>query len=137
MVLGCVSSGGLLDEQTVQRNGGEHAGDGFSGASIAVRIRHAAQGISEFRIEGLLIALRIAAVSAGASITLRARSRPCWRMPTFTAGSAKEAASMIPLDELPTIASTWPKQAPVSHGVEIDEDVRLRSRARQSLACVR
>ena len=49
----------------------------------------------------------MADASAGASMTLRARSRPCWRMPTFTTGSAKEAASMMPLDELPTRASAW------------------------------
>ncbi len=35
---------------------------------------------------------------------------------------------MIPLDELPTIASTWPKQAPVGYGVQIHEDVRVGPR---------
>src|ERR1035438_6773783 len=59
------------------------------------------------------MAARIAAVSGGASITLWARSRPCWRMPTLTVGRAKEAASMMPLEELPTIASTWPKRTRV------------------------
>ena len=57
-----------------------------------------------------MIAARIAAVSAGESITLRARSRPCWRIPTLTAGRAKEAASMMPLEELPTIASAFPSR---------------------------
>ena len=39
---------------------------------------------------------------------------------------------MMPLEELPTSASTWPEQAPISDGVEIDEDVRVGARCRKS-----
>src|ERR1700728_222096 len=49
---------------------------------------------------------RIDAAFGSASRTLRARSRPFWRAPTFTVGNANDAVSMIPLEELPTMAST-------------------------------
>ena len=38
-------------------------------------------------------------------MTLAARSRPLCRFPILTAGRRKLGASMIPLDEFPTIAA--------------------------------
>src|SRR5207247_995139 len=52
-------------------------------------------------------AWRIASRSGGTSSTLSPRRRPSCRLPTLTAGSAKEGASIRPLEELPTIASAW------------------------------
>jgi hypothetical protein len=115
---------GLLDEQAVERDGGEDASNGGGRGSVAVGVCHAAQRFTEFRTEGALDAAWIAEVSAGASMMLRARSRPCWRMPTLTTGRANEAASIMPLEELPTMRCDIAQQAPVSHGVEVDEDVR-------------
>ena len=53
-------------------------------------------------LRAVAIFSRMAAVVGSASSMLRARSRPCWRMPTLTTGRAKEAASMMPLVEFPS-----------------------------------
>src|ERR1039458_8410298 len=54
-VLGLVWEGcGLLDEKAVEGDGGEDAGDGLGGGSVAVGVDHAAEGFSEFRTEGAL-----------------------------------------------------------------------------------
>src|SRR5262249_36961081 len=52
------------------------------------------------------IASRIASTPLPQSMTLAPRTRPRCRMPTLTAGSSNDGASMSPLDELPTSAST-------------------------------
>ena len=100
----------LLDEQTIERDRCQHARDCLRGGSVAVGILHAGKTLRNAGSSARSMRCRIAPASAGASITLRARSRPCWRMPTFTTGSANEAASMMPLEELPTSASAWPSR---------------------------
>src|SRR5450830_188406 len=52
------------------------------------------------------IAARILRRSFVTSITLDPRTRPRWRLPTFTTGRPNEAASISPLDELPTMVGT-------------------------------
>src|SRR5258706_15991619 len=46
---------------------------------------------------------KIAPRSAVTSITFSARNRPFWRSPIFTTGNSNDGASIIPLEELPTI----------------------------------
>jgi len=124
---------GLLDKQAAERNSGEDAGDGFSGGSVAVGVLHAAQGFSELRIEGLAegaedcggFSRRVDHV-AGALAALLAQAHVDGGQ--GEGGGFHDAGGRV-ADERVHLA----EEAPVSNGVEVDEDMGVRAGFRQRL----
>ena len=118
---------GLLDEQAVERNGGEDAGDGDGGGSVAVGVRPCrAETLRNSGLRACAMAARIARGFgrrvddvAGALAALLAHADVDHRQ--SKGGSFHDAAGGV-ADERVGLA----EKAPVGNGVEIDEDVRVR-----------
>ena len=124
---------GLLDEQAVKRDGGENAGDGDGGGSVAVGVLHAGETVAELGVEGALdgsangrgFRIRVEHV-AGALAALLAHAHVDHRQ--RKGGGFHDAAGGV-ADQRIRMA----EQAPVSDRVEVNEDVRLGARCREGL----
>ncbi len=96
-----------LDEKAVEWNGGQYAGDCFGSSPVSIGICHASQPCTKtgaerpdgYRVEDRLgLGRRVDHVGG-------ALAAGC-RMPTLTTGSANDAASIMPDEELPIMQST-------------------------------
>ena len=81
-----------------------------------------------------LSAAVMASVSGGASIMLRARSRPCCLMPTFTTRKRRTKPPPYAARRVPNHRIDLPKKTPISYRVKVDEKSRVWS-SRGKCAC--